>query len=147
MLAPGLIESAGINWIKPEFVHQLHHNRLGIIPGNRQSDAIWSIGRTAVFHKMFGIDIVRCLDHGPPDLTLDPAALRQTRLNFVDPSFRNLIREGLPTTVQNRWILAHAAEPTYNDETLAYNWLTLPTCSWRSEVRSQRDSVQIGQSK
>ena len=55
------------------------------------------------------------------------------------------IREGLPTTVQNRWILVQAADPLIMAKhlrTMGYLYLFLAL-----RVRSQRDSLRIGDRK
>jgi len=86
LLPPGLVQTAGIDAIKAQFFDELQNNGLGcvVIARNWQGDAPGRACRPAQFEKMSGVNVVERFDHRPANLLLDPAALRQARLDRLD---------------------------------------------------------------
>src|SRR6266446_3529944 len=86
LLPPGLVQTAGIDAIKAQFFDELQNDGLGcgVIARNWQGDAPGRTCRPAQFEKMSGVNVVERFDHRPANLLLDPAALRQARLDRLD---------------------------------------------------------------
>src|SRR5437899_5924820 len=86
LLPPGLVQTAGIDAIKAQFFDELQNDGLGcvVIARNWQGDARGRACRPAQFEKMSGVNVVERFDHRPANLLLDPAALRQARLDRLD---------------------------------------------------------------
>src|SRR6266403_5979048 len=86
LLPPGLVQTAGIDAIKAQFPDELQNEGLGcvVVARNGQGDAPGRACRPAQFEKMSGVNVVERFDHRPANLLLDPAALRQARLDRLD---------------------------------------------------------------
>src|SRR3954464_299157 len=86
LLAPGLLDPAGIDRIEAEFVHQAQHLRAHVdgIAGDRKCNAVGCAFRAPIFKKALEVDVVECLDDWTADLLGDPRALRLTILDRTD---------------------------------------------------------------
>ena len=86
LLAPGLIEVAGINTIKSKLIDKLRSDSFSraVIACYGQGDPPRCAIGPPQLHEMSGIDIVESLDHRPVQTLRNPSALRHTGLDRID---------------------------------------------------------------
>src|SRR5690606_40113264 len=87
LLAPRLVQPTGVDRVEAEFVDEPHDHALRrvVIPRHGESDAAGAAARLAAMHEVARLYVVERLDHRPPDLPLDPAALRHPLLGPRQP--------------------------------------------------------------
>src|SRR5581483_1298206 len=86
LLAPGFVQTSGVNGVKAQLVDKLHHGRLrGLdVSGYGKADPVRRPWGPAVVAQVRCINVVEGLDHRAAELLRNPLAFRHPRLDRIE---------------------------------------------------------------
>jgi hypothetical protein len=86
LLAPRVIQAAGVEAVEAELVYRLDRYGLGrsVVAGHGQRDPAWGASGFAERQQVLGKDVVECLDHWVTEVSFGPAALDGGVLDLLD---------------------------------------------------------------